>query len=256
MLIRTNHIREYNSWKYVIFRIYEVLDKRIQELKTAKSEKPADAQQIIKTCEESIENCISMVRLILRKIKGINTYFFPYFGIIIEITQNPNIIRGLILLSEFMMVRSNKSHHVLSEISPLISFLVPSLRLIYHCQWDFEVVRKFVSEIALKKMDESDSNDSFLNRCLNYAKTIIAAFKDEGEKSAESEDKLFFLDNVFSKLCEQEKITLEKDENNYFKTLGEVYLASLLLKVQSNNMLLPDLCLTYIFNGTQSNYFM
>lgn len=256
MLIRTNHIREYNSWKYVVFRIYEVLDKRIQELKTAKTEKPADAQQVIKTCEESIENCITMVRLILRKIKSINTYFFPYFGKIIEVTRNPNIIRGLVLLSEFMMVRSNKSQVILSEISPLVSFLTPSLRLIHHCQWDFEVVRKIISEASLrenKQMSESDSNN-VLNRSLNYAKTIFATIEEE-QKSIGSGDKLFFLDNVFAKVCEQEKISQEKDEAAYHKALGEIYLASSLLNINPNGVFLSDLCLTYIFNGTSFQLF-
>lgn len=235
----------------MVVRIYEHLDRKLQNLQAAKAENSPEAKTLINAIEKSIETMIDVIREITKKTTQKIPAPFPFFGRILEVTRNPNIIRSLILLSGTTLSNENCYLEDILPIFPLFSFLTPFLRMMYHCNWDLQNVAKLFSNSDSEEGSKEglqSIDKQVLARSLHNSDVIAAVLAQES--LPDSENKTLFLDTLFSKICKQGNISKETDESAYYKVLGELYMVSSLLYPESNTKILPDFVIIYGFQGT------
>ena len=235
----------------MIHRIYELLEKRIENIKTLKA-RDYDNKEELSVNEKSIENILNILDILVKDIVDQTEFNFPYFAQLIDVTFNPMILRNIIQLGLSIFFNSEAHGEILINFSSLFVMLTPHLKLLQKFDLDIKIIRE-------KLLNTSQGTGSALknpnllkdefSEILEHEQVICEMV--EADPSLAGKNETDFIHVLSKRLCEKLEITLERDEYKYFNLIGEARVAYLVLSTRVNECIFPELMLMYCLQGNR-----
>jgi len=243
MLLEVN-AKEYDCWKFLIFRLYEILERRIRKLEKIKSENFSDSEEL-RINEESVLRVLIMFNEIIGWIVNIEDFVFPYFGQLLALSGNPQILNNLILLSLNILLNESFNKEALVHIASLFAFFTPFMRMWRHYEWNFGDMHKDLKRIFQEKSLNPEALDNLLPKFI-YQEQIAKFLKE----NSGVDNRTRFLMVLYHKTgAEPRPETEESERQKYFKALGEVNLAAFLFDSVLNENILAMVTLMHCLEG-------
>ena len=237
----------------MLYRIYELLEKRIENMKGLKA-RNYDDKEDLSVNEKSIENILNILDILVKDLEDQTEFNFPYFAQLIDVSFNPTILRNIIQFGLSIFFNNEAHEEALTNFSSLFIMLTPYLKLLQKFNLDIKIIREKLldtSHGAGPGLKNSNSLKDQFSGILEHEQVICEIV--EADSSLAEKNETDFVHALSKRLCEKLEITLEKDEYRYFNLIGEARVAYILLSTQVNECLFPELMLIYSLQGNCLN---
>ena len=227
------------SMRYLIYRIYELLEKLIREDQELKVDKNQDAQRSLN--HNKIKDILSILVKLFSRVNSLETYSFPYFAELLELAWSPSILENLALIGFYLLLRSQNN---LNHTSVLFMCTTPFMRLLHHFAWNYY---DMIQAIIKMKRDDNFFNDLML-QILEHGQLITDLVKDKAFlANIKSGNVLIHV--LIERICTESKIDKQLNKGRFLNVIGEALLASFLLFPDLLEVKISALTLIQVFQG-------
>ena len=172
-------------------------------------------------------------------------FYFPYFGQLLELFYTPKVFILTQQISFSLRSYNKQNYSQLINTIPLCMAALPFAKLLHHFDDDFirlneEITRMFQEKKAGSILHLSTSLKRLILEILEHGKQILRIVEEE-DLLQDVGNKPRFVSLLREKLCSQLTITLEKDEQRYFKVLGEAIFTSFILDSEPDGIIMAEL---------------
>ena len=234
----------------MIFRMLQALENKIKTLEDLKADGYQNLPDLLSN-EKSVDSTINILDEFLRRAKNIETFIFPYFDKFLELSYSPIVLKSLLLIG--LTILSNENYHrkALIQLSSLFVFLGPFVRLLQYFNWEYSTMIKTFTQIFEEKTPTEQVTKTLkeLFPAILDNGSVILKLLEEDSSLLKLSNKTRFVSALGQKVHAECGITKEKDFHKYYKSLGEVMLASFLLEPELNERILPDIAIIHCFEG-------
>ena len=220
--------KEYSSWRYLIFRIFQALEENIKNLKDIQADDYKNKEEL-ENKEQSIVNLMSILNEILQWFPSLNDFEFPYFGQLLQLTSNIQVQRSLLLLCMNIFLNEQYKPKMMLHISSLFAYYTPFLRMFRKCDWDYVIMRDSLIRIFSEKTTEEPipkSLEELMSAVLENSSQILTALKEHAD--LQTENQTYFANRLTKLICDHPDFE-KKDSQKFYKAVGEANLAFFLL---------------------------
>ena len=241
--------KEYESWKFLIFKLYQLLEKHIQNLRELKALGYNDTAKAAAS-ENIIENILGILDEYLRSAKYIELFNFPYFDDLIELTTSVNMLKAIVSLSLTLVYNKDYYKKGLVHLISTFRFLVPFAKALFYFNWDYNQLVQTISKIFAEKNSNNRVPQllrNLITSVLDYGNTILIAIESDNLLEIDNKSKLVSILN--DRVRNHHGITKENNPKGYFKSFGEVLFASFLFAEQLNERILPEIGIIHCYEG-------
>ena len=226
------NISNTKNWRFFLYKLYEHLENRLQNLRDLKANNYNDTIELLKI-EKSLEKIIiilSNIFIILQNEEELEGDF-TYTNELLELAHSPNLVKNITFFCHTITIYGGAGDKdILTYTQPFFYFVTPFIRLLHHFGYDYA---KMFSEISQNTPKEN--SDKIIP---TYIRELILAIFTDGElvlriieqnSLLEAKNQAQFVYFLYTKICEQKNTTKETDKETFFMTIGQAVLVSNLL---------------------------
>jgi len=237
----------------LIFRIFQLLEERIEDLKTIQTNGYKDTEEL-ELKEQSITSLLDILNEILQWLPNLAEFEFPYFGQLLRLTSNIQVHRRLLILCMNVFLNDEFKPNILVQIANLFDFYTPFLKLFRYYDWDFKLMRETLIKIFNEKRAEvpvPKALEDLILAVLGNGTHILTLIKEN--EDLKTTNKSYFT-NTLVKLLSQRPDFDKEDRQKFYKMLGEANLALFLLDEHFNERMFAIMPLIHCIEGKCSNF--
>jgi len=227
-----SNISNAKNWRFFLYKLYEHLENRLQNLRALKANNYNDTIELLKI-EKSLEKIInihSSISIILQyeeKPEG----DFTYVNDLLELVHSPNLVKNIAFFCySIITYEGGTEKEILTYTQPFFYFVIPFIRLLHHFGYDYA---KMFSEVSQNTPKES--SDKIIPTYIR--ELILAIFTDgklvlrivEENSLLEAKNQAQFVYFLYTKICEQKNVTKETNKETFFMIIGQAVLISNLM---------------------------
>ena len=232
----------YQGNEFLIFRIYENIEKSIQTLETLKLEDYKDMQAFNER-EDSIANMLWVLGMIMSGWNDSEGFEFPYFIRLLDLTYSPKVLNNLAKLAIGIRLNVKGTTQMFKDVSSIFSLYEPFAKLSLHFERDHQLLATTINE-ALRDQSELERVPKSLENLLLVIfddKEVTELVKEQYLRQG-IENRTLFISELSKVIQDKYGITKEANREEYYSILGKIILVTFIVD-KSNEMLISVMLL-------------
>jgi len=163
------------QWSPLTMSLYRFLERHIETLQGIKTQGYINMQELNST-ENKIIKLLETLKRIYQQTTGLINIPFPYFGQLLDLTWNSQILINLTQIGLEHLLHTRHQKSLLENLAPLFNFWTPFSRLMHHYGWDFPELNFRLNELS----EASENKDERLRILREH---FIEPFQDEDDNN-------------------------------------------------------------------------